>query len=238
MTNLKKTAVYSFIAFFILSLILYLVSLHIQRVKVKIDKPEKWCSNPYQVFTKIHWPNYLTNECGHYKSTDCCKTLAEDPGGFTCYGISRKYNKNFYAHIKRLLKEKDEDYTLTNLSKEIHSKARLIVYSNYYMNIGVNKLYYTFRQPTFDFVVNSGQRWGVRKLQKSLKLTQDSHIGPNTVKATERVKDPKDYLKERAKFVRQTPAYRSYPKGMENRIKKNERQTAKSSEIYKKNCLK
>ena len=208
----------------------------LKKVPAGKKKIKKDCKNPYSLFLKIHWPYYLENECGTATSVHCCHTLEKDPGGFTCYGLARKYNKPFYKHIKKLIEEKKEKYTLHTLSEEVHEKASITVFSSYYMKPKINRLYYSFRQPVFDFVVNSGKYWGIRKLQASFNLKQDSHIGTKTIEASKEVKDPSAYLKKRAKFLRQTLAYRAFPKGMQARIRKDKRQTGLAVEKYNELC--
>ena len=210
----------------------------IKEVQTKEDQPQKWCNNPYKRFLKIHWPKYLINECVYHggKITSCCHELKDDPGGFTCYGLSREYNPEFYRHIEVLIKRMNEKPTLANLSKAVHSKAALEIHKSYFMEPKINRLYYWFRQPAFDFVVNTGRYWAVRKLQKSLGLKEDGHIGPKTIEATNTAKDPEEYLKLRARFIRQTPVYKTYHRGMESRIRKNNRQTNEARLQYEKDC--
>ena len=107
----------------------------------------------------------------------------KDPGGETKYGIS----KRSYP---------DED--IKNLTPQ---RARDLYVRDVYERHGLDR--FRDRQVIewiLDWLVHSGTG-AVRSLQRQLRLTVDGVIGPATIAAVDALKDPKDILRYRLKFL-------------------------------------
>ena len=115
-------------------------------------------------------------------------------------------------------------------------RAKRLIMNDYWDKPKISLLHPNWRQPVFDFGVHSGQRRAVKYLQRILGLRQDGFIGSKTIGASY-AKHGEDlinlYLQAREHFLRNLKIYKAYPKGMENRIKKNRRQTFQSIKNYK-----
>ena len=185
-------------------------------------KEEKKKLSEFDKFTLIHWPFYKENECGGVKN--CCNKLKGDTGGYTCYGVAINSNHKFYKKLDRLKQE--------GVHPDIKHYAKLQIYSKYYIKPKIDQLNCDWRQPVFDFTVNSGKSRAIKALQKIFKLKADGHIGPNTVLKSRENSKYQAYNSARQKFIHGLKIYKLYPKGLDNRIKKVRRQTNEAIKLY------
>jgi lysozyme family protein len=107
----------------------------------------------------------------------------DDPGGETKYGIS----KRSYPEL--------EIKTLTR------DDAKGIYRRDYYERFGLDRLDdIRTIEWILDWLVNSGPSV-IGRIQQELKLEPDGVLGPKTAQAINRMKDPKDLLRWRLKFL-------------------------------------
>ena len=92
-----------------------------------------------------------------------------DPGGETNFGISKRYHPN--VDIKALTPEKAE---------EIYLKE----YWNVLGCVDISSI--RVRWKVFDISVTSGQVTAAKMLQRSVKISDDGHVGPITIKTVNR----------------------------------------------------
>lgn len=89
----------------------------------------------------------------------------KDPGGETKFGIS----KRAYPHL--------------DIASLTEADAAGIYERDYWLSPGINRLGTLRGEAVLDFAVNAGQAQAIRTLQRSLRVTADGKLGPQTVAA-------------------------------------------------------
>lgn len=103
----------------------------------------------------------------------------QDPGGETKYGIT----KRTYP-----------DLDIKNLSRE---RARAIYVSDFYLRYNLDKIGdLRTAEWILDWLVHSGPS-AIRWIQHELRIQADGVVGPQTLGALAKMKDPKDILRWR-----------------------------------------
>ena len=89
----------------------------------------------------------------------------DDPGGETCYGISKR------------------SYPDLDISRLTAAQAKEIYKNDYWLKCGCDLLSFPIALCLFDSAVNQGRRRACKALQKILLVEVDGIIGPITIKA-------------------------------------------------------
>lgn len=95
-----------------------------------------------------------------------------DPGGFTNMGLTQRDYPNLDLH---------------NLTRK---QADDIFYKDYWKKSAASKLPYPVYISYFDSVVNTGVGRANKLLQKAVNVDQDGKVGPKTLDAVKKYKDP------------------------------------------------
>lgn len=134
-----------------------------------------------------------------------------DPGGATNKGITLA---TFRAYVK-------PNATVADLKKITDDQVSAVYYKQYWAPILGPDLPSGLDYAVFDLAVNSGVARAARMLQKVLGVTQDGKIGPQTLKAAEKV-DTKETIKRlcaaRLAFLRGLKTWPTFGKGWARRV--------------------
>ena len=108
---------------------------------------------------------------------------SRDPGGETQFGISKR------------------SYPDLNIKALTRDDAKGIYRRDYYERFGLDRLDdLRTIEWILDWLVHSGPSV-IGRIQQELKLEPDGILGPQTAQALNRMKDPKDLLRWRLKFL-------------------------------------
>lgn len=174
-----------------------LASLDTPRQKWTPKKRARLATNKY-LFNAIAFPWIVKAECGPFKPP-CCHANPKDPGGFTCVGISIRYNQDLIADIITRSYNEYERVTLPSISEVKYRyifnsiPAKELIKTRYY-----DKYYTPFNNCPFivaikllDSQVLSGQ--AARLFQRSQGLKVDNIWGPKTQAACQANPDMKAF---------------------------------------------
>lgn len=131
---------------------------------------------------------------------------ANDPGGETKYGIS----KRAYPALD-----------IKNLTLE---QAAAIYRRDYWGPAGCDAVPDPLRMDLFDMAVNSGVKAAVRCLQRAAGETADGVLGPRTLQAVQSIPSTRliaRFNAERLEFMTSLPTWSSFGKGWARRIAAN-----------------
>ena len=135
--------------------------------------------------------------------------------------FSQIYNNDNIVNIRDINSEIFEPY------------AKDFIYKNFYLKTNIYKLCAYWRQPVFDFAVNSGVKTAVKFLQNVLKVSSDGIIGSQTIKAScKNKKDIDNYNKLREKYIKSLRVFNNLRSGFLHRFKENRLQTWDSIRFY------
>ena len=178
-----------FIALFLLTL-----SLSACTHECECEEKEKWKPKPkplkvvnkHLFYTKgYNW--IIKAECGK-KKVPCCHTEPNDPGHFTCLGISIKYNQEVYARIVQDSYSKHKKIRLPSLGKPKHRYVfNMVPAEEVFKDTYYNKYFKQFDECPFDIALQltdsqilSGH--AARIFQRSQGLKADGIFGPQSIK--------------------------------------------------------
>lgn len=133
-----------------------------------------------------------------------------DPGGATMKGITLATFRQWVANATKT--------QLRNISDDMVEK---IYRTGYWNKVRGEDLPFGVDLAVFDFGVNSGPSRAAKYLQAVVGVTQDGHVGPKTIAATQRL-DGKVVVQKvcarRLSFVRGLGTFKVFGKGWSRRI--------------------
>lgn len=136
----------------------------------------------------------------------------KDPGGPTKYGITMK-------NLQRWEKRKVSIRDVKNVTKE---KARRIYKSWYWDKVKADQMPSGVDYVVFDFGVNAGPSRSAKTLQKTLGVSVDGIIGPQTLGAIRKKPSSfiiNDFSKRRLSFYRGLRTFKYFGRGWTRRTK-------------------
>lgn len=137
-----------------------------------------------------------------------------DPGGETQWGISKR------------------SYPKLNIRDLTRADAKKIYRADFWDRIHADKLHDGVAFQAFDFAVNSGIATAIRYLQRALGVADDSHWGPVTQAAAEKMSETDTIMRlnaERLEFMSRLSRWPRFGKGWARRIAGNLRYGAEDS---------
>jgi len=163
-------------------------------------------------------------ECGNL-GPPCCVANPKDPGGFTCVGLSIRYNQDLIAQIIDDSYNKFERTTLPSIKGEVVHRyiytaipALELTKKRYYEKYfkPLDECPFNIALQIMDSRVLSGQ--GIRLFQRSQGLKADNIWGPNTKAACNNNPDMKAFKQERLKRFKQLKTCEHHCRGWEMRL--------------------
>lgn len=271
MKNIVAIFVASFILASLLLSLKSCVTVEKEEVPKKTEAEENY-DDFVKIHWPFHLDNECGNT--KHLHDHCCSNWKKDLGGFTCYGVAYNKNsdeiKEIFSSLKSVIdnlkdpifKQSRLEYMgqLALLEKIFETKdSKLIremdstvfepyalqtIYEKFYVTPKIVKLQKNWRFPVFDYAVNSGQYWSIRKLQLVLGLKEDGIIGDNTIQKTFEIHSLPSierYIDERLKYIerikhskkrKNRESYKKNKKGWHRRIERVREQTQKAIEAY------
>jgi lysozyme family protein len=125
---------------------------------------------------------------------------ANDPGGETKYGISKR------------------SYPNVDIGALTEATAIQIYYSDFWLPCGASSLPRGLDLWVFDGAVNHGVATSVKILQDVCGVGVDGVFGPVTAAAAQKLSEPELYLCARMKYYQSLPGWLTYQKGWIKRL--------------------
>lgn len=140
--------------------------------------------------------------------------LAEDPGGETKFGISKR------------------SYPDLDIAKLTRAQAKAIYKRDFWARSRMDSVDGAVAYQVFDAAVNHGIGNAVRMLQRAVDVADDGYVGPITIAAVKQ-KSPSDvimlFIAERIDFWRRLSTWRAFGNGWAGRAAANLRYGAQDT---------